>query len=298
MCRFNLIMIKDDSAEETLKQEDYLKSYDNLYGYRAYQKGCCNCGSFVGSLTDNKGMEYNEVLALRKQEKIERLYQIKNVMNQPGYEAEKENFLQRRIKLSDELGAHSEYIGDYERKQTEIIQKLYSGDELNTQMEKLYREIGSLFAAQENQPEFQKKREEYNNFLQENEWMNESFCYFLSEEEEKEAFDPGIPLSELLGIKEELNSEEVKIISLEKESSVIDEVIAKAEKDTFTDNLDEFNTYYGLFLDLLKEVDSFRFATIWSEPNELKNVRTVGIDHLIIDDLAFLEFDEMIEIQR
>ncbi|MGB4658160.1 MAG: hypothetical protein WBI07_03145, partial [Mobilitalea sp.] len=256
MCRFNLIMIRDDSAEEMLKQEDYLKCYDNLYGDRAYQKGYCNCGSFVGSLSENKGMKYNDVLAMRKQEKIERLYQIKNVMNQPEYEAEKEKFLQRRIKLSDELGVHSEYIGDYERKQTELIQKKYSGDELNAQMEKLYQEVGNLLALQENQPEFQKKREEYNRFLKDNEWMNESFGYFLSEEEEKEAFDPGIPLSELLGIKEELNSEEVKIISLEKESSVIDEVIAKVEKDTFAEQLDEFNIYYDLFTKLLKVVES------------------------------------------
>lgn len=291
-------MIKDDSAEGLLKQEEYLKIYDDLQGYRVYQKGYCNCGSFVGSLTDKKGMNYRDALAICKKEKIERLYQIKNVMNQPGYKEEKENFLQMRTKLSDGLSIDSEYIGDYERQQTEAIDKKYSGDELNAQMKKLYQEISNLLAAQELQPEFQKKREEYNRFLHENEWMNESFGYFLTEEEEKEAFDPGIPLSELLGIKEEQNSEEVKIISIEKESSVIDEVIAMAEKDMSTDNLDEFKTYYGLFTNLLKEVESFRFGTIWSEPNEFKKIKTVGINRLIIDDLAFLEFDEMIDIKR
>ncbi|MDD3174458.1 MAG: hypothetical protein PHF63_12510 [Herbinix sp.] len=65
MCRFNFIMIKDESAEELLKHEEYEKFYDDLCGYRAYQKGYCNCGSFVGSLIDKKGMKYSDAIAMK-----------------------------------------------------------------------------------------------------------------------------------------------------------------------------------------------------------------------------------------
>jgi hypothetical protein len=40
------------------------------------------------------------------------------------------------------------------------------------------------------------------------------------------------------------------------------------------------------------------FATIWVETKLLKSVKTVGIEALKIDDLAFLDYDETICITR
>ncbi|MDD3174459.1 MAG: hypothetical protein PHF63_12515 [Herbinix sp.] len=85
---------------------------------------------------------------------------------------------------------------------------------------------------------------------------------------------------------------------LPNESSVIGEVIARTEKETYVKNLAEYNSYYKLFCDIIKYVPSFIFCTIWSEPNELKNVKTIGINSLLIDDLAFLDYDEMICITK
>lgn len=301
MCRFNFILIEDESAEcteELLKREEYQKVYDNLCGYRAYQKGYCNCDSFVGSLYSKKGMNYQDTLATCRKEKLERLYQLKNIMSQPGYMERKAKFLQIRLELNNELSTFSEPIIDYEIQRTNSIQNEYSGEAVNNQMEKLYKEISNMLMSLETQPDYVKKREDYADFLCENELLNESASYCLTQEEENDLYSHSIPLSELFGIKENLKSEETEVIELPNESSVIDEVIARTENDTFAKYRDEYESYFKLFSEIIKYVPSFMLCTIWNEPNELKTVKTVGIDSLIIDDLAFLKYDEMICIMK
>lgn len=298
MCRFNYIMIKDEIAEELLKQEEYYKVYDDLCGYRAYRKGYCNCDSFVGSLIDRKGMKYSDAIETCRKEKLERLYQVRNIMNQPGYKERKERYLQIRMKLTDELNSFSEYITAYEMQQTDLIQKEYSGEAFNNQMKKLYKNINSMITSLETQPDYLKKREAYADFLHENEVLEESTRYYLTKEEEDNLYSHSIPLSELLGLEDKLKLEKIEKIELPDESCVIDKVIARTEKDKFEQNLVEYNSYHKLFSDIIKYVPSFMFCTIWSEPNDLKNVKTVGIDSLLIDDLAFMDYDEMLCITK
>jgi hypothetical protein len=302
MCRFNLIMVKDKKTEELLRREGYHKFYDNLLGTTAYQKGYCNCGSFVGSQLDKKGMDYNEAIEERKREEIIRLTKIRELMNQPGYKEDKEKFLQIRMKFTDELQELSKSIIENEMKRTEEIREKYSGKEQQEQMNKLYMEINDMFTALRNQPEFLKKSDAYTHFLEENKLMEESTRYFLTREEQSSLFTPGIPLSQLINTEDNPQPDEKEVqevLELEEENSfVIDEALEKAEKENDAKNQKEYQEYHRIFSEILKYEESVIFATIWVEPKSLKSVETVGIEALKIDDLAFLDYDEMICITR
>lgn len=310
MCRFNLILVEESiaeskagsKAEEYLQSQEYIKIYDNLNGYRAYGKGCCNCGSFVGSLIDKKGRNYEEAITERKNEKLERLYQIRALMNQPDYKEKKEAFIRKRDKTSDELSVFFNAIGEYEEKRTNDIHEQYEGEELSNRMTELYEEVGKLLSSMEEQPKYREKSEEYREFLDDNTLMHESVIYYLTETEERTAEEEGkkkvwenkIRLADILGPEIIKEMDEPDIIESVKESLVIDKVIDRAEKDTFQSNMEEYQSYYELFRGLLKNVRTFLFSTIWSEPGELRNIKNVSLKSVKIDDLAFLEFNETI----
>lgn len=302
MCRINLILIDDNKAEDLLESKGYHLFQANLQGYGAYRKGYCNCGSFVGSLLEKKGMNYHDAVSSSKQEKLDRLYQIKDLMNKPGYLERKREFLKKQSVFIEKLQDFSQHITEYERTRTDEIRKGKDGSNENAAMDHLFNEIGTMFSELEIKPDYQMIRETYIGFLHENDIMNESTRYYLTKEEEEKAFDPGIPLSELLGFKDEpgenLKEEAVEQIELQKESFVIDEVIVRTQNETNTAHLSEYHTYYRLFSDLLEHVPSFRFTTIWSEPGELKEIKTVSLESMTIDDLAFLEFNDMICIKK
>lgn len=296
MCRFNLIMIKDEKSEEILFNEGYHKMFNNLIGYKAFQKGYCNCDSFVGSLIEKKGMNYYDVIAKSKKDKLERLYYIKNMMNQSDYKERKEIFLQNQTKLSEEMHVLSQHIGDYELVQSDAIDEKYSGKDHDKQMEKLYKEISEMYIELEARPDFQKSNDIYRKFLSENDLMNESTRYYLTkkEEEEKNQYEYSTPLLVLVDSKENQNLENAKTIQVEVKSLIIDEVICRTEKEEFLINIVEYNYYEKLLSNLLNYDQSVIFSTIWSEPNELKIVKTIGIDSFKIDDLAFLDYDDAI----
>lgn len=301
MCRFNLILIKEKEAEEILICEGYVKVHDDLTGYMAFHKGHCDCGSFVGSLCEKKelGLGYFEVAENYKKDELDCLYQIKEFMNKPRYREKRQEFEKQKTKLLEEMDIFRNHINEYEFEQMEEIKKNYSGEEYNQKLDELYQKIGELQMEVENDPAYQTKQNKYYEFLEDKQLMNDSTYYFLSEEEEKEARGKSFPLKELIG--EDFQFSEEVILEedfFEENSSVIDKVIEEKENNTFQNEIEEYNSYYEVFAKLLERVDSFCFATIWSEPYELKQVNKVDIHSLEMGDLAFLEYDEMICVTR
>lgn len=303
MCRFNLILIGDEIAKEPLEHEGYYRMYDNLNGYMAYQRGYCNCGSFVGSMVEKKGMDYHDVIELRKAEKLDELFQIQNLMNQSNYKALKEEYLQKQAELSNEMNVFYNAINDFELQQAKYLQQNYNGEDLNHEMDNLNKEVSKMLTSLDSNPAYKVKNDAYITFLEKNQIMHLSTIYYLSKEEEGNTIKNTIPISDILDIKtENILTEyitEENIIEIEEESRVIGEVINRTENnDTNIKNLDEYKDFYEIFCKLLEIVPTIKFTTIWSEPHELKDVKTVSISKLKIDDFAFLDFDEMICITK
>lgn len=296
MCRFNLILLENEAGAEVLKEAGFQSFHISGSKYLAYQKGYCNCGSFVGELIGKKAMTYQEAVKADKKEKLERLYRIKAFMERADYPEIKARFMEKQQELSDELHTFHESIGSYEKQQAEEIRGKYSGDEYKREMESLFKEIADRMAALEEQPDYRSKKEIYCKFIEENEILNSSTIYYRTREEEESASIAGQRLAEMYGIQ----SEEAKALQEEYrvESLVIEEVIARAERKTNQSSLDEFKEYLDVFSKLLQKIPALGFATIWSELKDLKKVKTIGLGALKIDDLAFLEFDEMVWITR
>jgi hypothetical protein len=297
MCRFNLILTKEENAETLLKQEGFHKFYDDLGGFKAYQKGYCNCGSFVGSFADQKDIPYQIAIEKAKKEKLERLNQIRIIMNQPDYEERKEIFLQTSSSYAEQIDVFYEPIRVYEREQTDFIHKNFRGEELLRQSEKLQMKIHNMFEPIERQSNFIKIQEAYREYIKENELLQASLPYYRNDEESNQS-SKGIPLTELIDLEVDLESDELVSINIPFESNVIDEVILRAENDTNVTHLEEYQTYFELFTNLLEKVPSIMFGTIWSEANEMKLVKTVSINSLLIDDLVVLDYNDMICITQ
>ena len=304
MCRFNLILLNDKPGEKFLKSEGYDMFYENLSGLKAYQAGYCNCGSFVGSMIEKKGMSYESALTTLKKEKLERLYQVRDLLYQPNYQDLKESFEQQREILLKDLQPFQDKMIEYEMKQMTELEEKYQGDELQKKREELYSYLGNMSKEMEFGSEYTMKLEAYQSFLQEHNIINESTTYYLTKEEEEKARDlGGIPLSEILGsgFEEEMTIEGIEPFEfqeMELDSRVIDEAIAREENNTYQNHREEYEDYRKLFEELLECTPSLMFATIWSDAKELKLVKTVDVESFQIDDLAFLDFDDMISITK
>lgn len=271
MCRFNLILTRDERAVRILESNGYQRMFESLHGNEAYQKGYCNCGSCVGGLIDKKGRTFEEAIEDTNKERLERLYLIKEFMNQPGYEERKKV---------------------YNRTVEELFQAM-----IQHQQEDIM----------EVNPEYNTSAEMLRKYQLENDLMRDSICYFRTEEEENSERSTGIPLNQIIELPEELvlknmTSEDTlsnNIIeaTMEPESFVIDAVITRTEKNNYKNYRDEFEEYSYLFRDILIEVPEIIFATIWSEPDNMKIIKSIPIDSFRIEDLVYLNYNEMILVR-
>lgn len=268
MCRFNLILTCDERAVRILEKNGYQKIFENLDDYEAYQKGYCNCGSCVGGLIEMKGSTFEEATEDTKKERMERLYQIREFMKQPGYEEHKEVYNRTVEELFQAMVHHQ---------QEDII-------DVN--------------------PEYHASVEMLRKYQLENDLMRDSICYFRTEEEENSEKSTGIPLNQIIELPGELLlenmtsedaiSENIIESTMEPESFVIDAVITRTEKNNYKNYTDEFEEYACLFREILNEVPEIILVTIWSEPENLKLVKTVPLDSFRIEDLIYLNYNEMI----
>lgn len=123
-----------------------------------------------------------------------------------------------------------------------------------------------------------KKRDVMQAYLKKNDLFRESEMYFLT--------------------KGEQDFELKKLNISDIPSRVIDEVILQEEKEDYHSYREEYESYVQLFTKLLEVGTDFIFTTIWNGPEDLKLIRSVKINDLKIEDLVFLDIDEMLAITR
>jgi hypothetical protein len=298
-----MILVKEEATKEYLKKNKYARLYENLNGYAPFQKGHCNCDSMVGSLKDRQEISYAEAIANSKKEKVEKLTRIRELMQQPDYLEKKEKFMNERDEYSRKVHASFEALFDYEEKRKEELKKIYNGENLEKKLDKLHLQVNERLEILSNSPEIEESRALYLKFIEDNQLMQEASRYYLTKEEEEKENEGETSKTELPDILEQLRAEgiaeeNIRIITKESTSLVIDEIILRAEGETDEETQKEFAYYLKVFKELLEYEQEVCFATIWSETNELKEVKTIGLDSLRIDNFVFLDFNEMIRITR
>lgn len=299
MCQFNLILVKNDKNKKILENHNYSYLGENIKTFSPYIKGPCNCGSFVGSMSEYDGKSYLEMVTQSTKTELQRLNKIKEFMNQPNYMELKQQYLNTKNKISNNIEELFEPISNYELEQIDILEKKYKGKELQKQIEFLHKELDNKFRELENSTEFKNINSELNKFIEKNKLMDESTCYYLTKEEELQQYN--IIPNEDLFIETESNEISTKFpesITLPQEDSlVIDEVINRlnlkyenAEKD--------FQYFKQLFEKLLENEEYILFSCIWNEPGKMTINRKINIKDIAIEDLASIRFNNILKIYK
>jgi len=170
---------------------------------------------------------------------------------------------------------------DYKEKleQYDDIMNKYINLLRNNYMNQLDEEIPPetpLNISEENEKN-RKVRDELKAYLDKNDLYRESSSYYLTKEEQD------IKLKEL---------------NFDMPSRVIDEVVLNEEKEDYHSYKEEYESYVQLFTKLLEVGTDFVFSTVWNGPENLKIKKSVKINDLKIEDLIFLDIDEMLVIAK
>lgn len=299
MCQFNLVFVNNISNKKLLEENGYVYFGININNYFPYVKGCCNCGSFVGSMTEYDGNSFLEMIESSNKTELQRLNKIKNFMNKPDYSKLKEEYVKNRDSLSKALSKLTEPVSNYEMEQLDILENKYKGKELHKHIELLYADIDRKLNEIENSSEFKSVQTQLNIFIEKNKLMDESTCYYLTKEDEDQdceliSSDVILEPDDLIEVIDEFPED---ICLPEEDSMVIDTVIKKLE-NKYENCSKDFLEYKQLFEKLLENEEYILFSCIWDEPGKMSIEKEVNIKNITIEDLASLNFDTMLKIYK
>jgi len=292
MCQLNLVFVKNSTNKKILKNNEYEYFGEDFKSFSPYVKGFCNCGSFVGSMSKYTGNSYLEMIEELNNSELERLTKIKTFMNKPDYKKQREKYIADREILSNALENFFEPMSSYEMKQINLLETKYKGKALEKQMDLLYKDLDEKLQEIETSVGYKSAEAKLNEFVKNNELMEESTLYYLTKDDE----DNDSKSEEILDdeLFEDLD-DAIEIIDVTEESFVIDTVIQKLES-RYQNDYNVFSEYKDLFENLLKNEDYILFCCIWDEPKKMSIKKEVTIKDITIEDLASLEYNQILKV--
>ena len=184
MCQLNLVFVKTSTNKKILKNNEYEYFRKDFKNFSPYVKGFCNCGSFVGSMSEYTGNSYLEMTEQLNNSELERLNKIKDFMTKPDYKKQKEKYIADKEKLSNALEKFFEPMSSYEMEQINLLETKYKGKALEKQIELLYKDLDKKLQEIENSSEYKSAEARFNEFIEKNKLMEESTLYYLTKEDE------------------------------------------------------------------------------------------------------------------
>ena len=292
MCQLNLVFVKNSENKKILKNNEYEYFGEDFKSFSPYVKGFCNCGSFVGSMSEYTGNSYIEMIEELNNSELERLTKIKNFMNKPDYKKQREKYIADREILSNALEKFFEPMSNYEMEQINLLETKYKGKALEKQRDLLYKDLDEKLQEIENSAGYKSAEAKLNEFVKNNELMEESTLYYLTKDDE----DNDSKSEEILDdeLFEDLD-DAIEIIDVTEESFVIDTVIQKLES-RYQNDYNVFSEYKDLFENLLKNEDYILFCCIWDKPKKMSIKKEVTIKDITIEDLASLEYNQILKV--
>ncbi len=259
---------------ENINSEIELKDYDDKYNYYEASAGRCDCSSVVGLLSDYKDKfnTYMDYLKSIGKEDIAKLYEIKKVLQAPNYESDLEQTLTLRDRMFVRLETYTSKLKELELKKSELTITTKPNIQDQIEIKKLTSEIASEKERLNNDNEYKVIALAYEKFIESCQPLILSRNYTL--ENKKDWWQENIDLK-----------------------------ISKVEHESHMHVNAEFNHLKFIINDVLKltpEVKIFSFwqEDEWKEYDNLKEVKTISIEDLSLDDLLFLDLREVITITR
>ena len=162
-------------------------------------------------------------------------------------------------------------------------------------MELFYKDLDKKLQEITNSSEYKSAEAKLNAFIKKNQLMEESSLYYLTkEEEDNDKKSEGILDSNLFENLEDLDYS-IEYIDIHEESMVIDNIIQKLE-NTYQNHYNDFLKYKQLFENLLENEKYILFCCIWSKPKKMSIQKEVNIKDIKMEDLASLEYNQIIKI--
>lgn len=259
---------------ENINSEIELKDYDDKYNYYEASAGRCDCSSVVGLLSDykDKFSTYVDYLKSIGKDDIVKLYEIKKILQDPDYEKNLDQVLTIRDKLFARLENHRKDLKDLELKRSELMVTSKPNIQDQIEIKKLTSEIEKEKERLNNDNEYKVLSRAYEKFIEVNQPLILSRNYTL--ENKKDWWQENIDLK-----------------------------ISKVEHESHMHINAEFNHLKFIINDVLKltpEVKIFSFwqEDEWKEYDNLKEVKTISINDLSLDDLLYLDLREVVTITR
>lgn len=287
MCQLNLIFVKNSINKEILKNNEYEYFGENFKTFFSYVKGFCNCGSFVGSMSEYAGDSYIEMVNELNSSELKRLNKIKTFMNKPNYKNLKGKYIADKEKLANNLEEFINPLFNYEMEQLNLLQTKYNGQSLEYQKELLYKNLDKKLQKIESSSEYKYAEAKFNEFIEKNKLMDESILYYLTKEDEENDEKNNNLFMEL--------DDTIETFDMPKESLVIDTVIRNLQT-RYENDYNVFLEYKQLFEKLLENEDCILFCCIWDNPKKMSIKKEVNIDNLRIEDLASLKYNQILRI--
>lgn len=271
MCQLNLYMVpKSVPKEEVISifekhnlyiiKDSYYKFNDLARNYEFYSANSgCDCSSIISRLREENVSNFNAYKIRKKNEEIEKLNKMKRLKTSKEYDTKVKEFENQRDKLWDVLESFSKHIDDYETEEQEKIFKsnLKQEEQIKMIHEILYPKVNEMYKTLEKNKEYQNALKEYQNYIIKNTDLNYSIYYDIKE----------------------------------KEKTVY-------EYD-FSDFYEQFSNLKDAFIDVLKLAKEIYIYPFWQDEDllEIKDERQVMIENLNIEDLIFLPYKNLLQIE-
>lgn len=162
-------------------------------------------------------------------------------------------------------------------------------------MELLYKNLDKKLQEIEHSLEYQSAQTKLDNFIEKNKLMEESTLYYLTKEDEENDNKPGEILDDDLFEDIDNLNNSIEYINVPEESFVIDTVIQRLE-NRYQNDYNAFLEYKQLFEELLENEEYILFCCIWYEPENMSLKKKVNIKDIPIEDLASLEYNQILKI--
>ena len=170
----------------------------------------------------------------------------------------------------------------------------YKGKTLEKHMELLYKDLDKKLLEIEISSEYKSAELKLNEFIEKNQLMEESTLYYLTKGEEENAKKlEEISDDDLFDDLED----SIEYIDVPEESFVIDTVIQRLE-NRYQNDYNVFLEHKQLFENLLENEEYILFCCIWDEPENMSIEKEINIKDLKIEDLASLEYNQILKINK
>lgn len=255
----------------------------------------CNCGSVLCShQDDDNGLTYAQLKAQLKSESLEKLLQIKSLMEEKDYPIRKKEFETKLDLLWKRVDKSSEDVAEKER---ELADAVFSRTDISDQEkqiimhEEVYPKVQELMDQAEKRPERIKAMDEYRAFCDQNQVMWQSIIYTLERAENVKEYT----FNDLSSANPDEETFEFIL-----PSNCIYDAIERAKTTEFENADREFDEIKKFATTFLNKADEFKIFCYWQDGDQptVNEEDSVKLSEFDIDKAVFLKYNCLLTIKR